>query len=71
MVPQDLVHICWICGNNVSLEESKTDEHGNAVHEECYIIRVSLQSASQTTVRPHLYPAKTENLWSTNRRSSE
>lgn len=33
---------CWICGRVVSLESCKTDEHGNAVHEACYVARVSL-----------------------------
>ncbi len=33
---------CWICGRVVSLESCKTDENGNAVHEECYVARVRL-----------------------------
>jgi len=37
---------CWICGKNVSLEVCKTDEHGKAVHEECYVARVALERAS-------------------------
>jgi hypothetical protein len=37
---------CWICGRGVSLEVSKTDEHGKAVHEECYVARVALRGAS-------------------------
>jgi len=37
---------CWICGRGVSLEISKTDEHGKAVHEECYVVRVALEKAS-------------------------
>jgi hypothetical protein len=28
--------ICSICGKVVDLEISKTDEHGNAVHGQCY-----------------------------------
>jgi hypothetical protein len=28
---------CAICKEPVNLEESKTDEHGRAVHENCYI----------------------------------
>lgn len=34
------VHLCWICGNDVPLEKSKIDEHGLAVHQECYIRRL-------------------------------
>jgi hypothetical protein len=28
---------CVICKRAVDLTESKTDEHGQAVHEECYV----------------------------------
>jgi hypothetical protein len=28
---------CWICGRRVALEDCKIDEHGYAVHENCYI----------------------------------
>ena len=28
---------CAICSESVNLEESKTDERGRAVHENCYI----------------------------------
>jgi hypothetical protein len=37
---------CWICGGGVSLETCKTDEHGKAVHEECYVARMALERAS-------------------------
>jgi len=35
--------ICSICKETVNLEESKTDEHGNAVHENCYVWTVELR----------------------------
>lgn len=35
--------ICAICKEPVALEESKTDEHGHAVHENCYIWTVELK----------------------------
>jgi len=35
---QKPIHECWICGYEVSLEECKIDEHGQAVHEECYLV---------------------------------
>jgi hypothetical protein len=38
--------LCWICGKEVYLEESKTDENGNAVHEECYTLRTQLEHGS-------------------------
>lgn len=36
---------CWICGRPVSLENSKTDEHGNVVHDECLTARLKLKQA--------------------------
>jgi hypothetical protein len=33
---------CAICEQPVNLEESKTDEHGHAVHENCYVWTVEL-----------------------------
>jgi hypothetical protein len=37
---------CPICGQAVALETSKTDEHGHAVHEECYLLRLHLREAT-------------------------
>jgi hypothetical protein len=34
--------MCWICGKLVQLETCKTDEHGNAVHGQCYAARTAL-----------------------------
>jgi hypothetical protein len=34
---------CAICKHPVNLEESKTNEHGDAVHENCYIWTVELK----------------------------
>jgi hypothetical protein len=31
---------CVVCGKPVQLESSKTDEHGQAIHELCYITRL-------------------------------
>jgi hypothetical protein len=31
---------CVICGELVALEDSKEDEYGQAIHEECYISRL-------------------------------
>ena len=39
---------CWICGNPVDLRTSKTDEQGFAVHEECYVAKMMLESGSQS-----------------------
>ena len=37
-----LTHICSLCGNPVSLESCRTDEHGWAVHEICYVKEIVL-----------------------------
>ena len=34
---------CCICGDPVCLETSKTDEHGQALHEECYVLKLCLR----------------------------
>ena len=39
-------HFCWICGNTVDLETCKVDEHGMAVHGDCYLLKVALASES-------------------------
>jgi hypothetical protein len=36
----DSTRICWMCGKPVSLETCKTDQHGKAVHEQCYVAKV-------------------------------
>lgn len=36
---------CWICGRPVSLETCMIDEHGSAVHEDCYIAGIRLNNA--------------------------
>ena len=38
--------MCSICDKPVELETSKVDEFGNAVHEGCYLLRVSLKKAT-------------------------
>jgi hypothetical protein len=35
--------ICDICNKPVKLETSRTDEHGKAVHEGCYLLKISLK----------------------------
>jgi hypothetical protein len=45
---------CAICRKPVAVETSKTDEHGHAVHEECYVLKLRLFQASQPS---HKAPA--------------
>jgi hypothetical protein len=35
---------CCICGDPVCLETSKTDEYGQALHEECYVLKLWLNT---------------------------
>jgi hypothetical protein len=35
---------CSICNKLVDLENTKTDDHGKAVHEECYVLREALKN---------------------------
>jgi hypothetical protein len=40
------IRYCWICGKDITLEHSKTDEQGRTVHESCYEKRMLLEAAS-------------------------
>lgn len=43
---------CSICNQPVDLETTKTDDYGNAVHEECYVMLcVSKTTTPHTTDR--------------------
>jgi hypothetical protein len=42
---------CAICKESVNLEESKTDEHGRAVHENCYVWTVELKKPRRRMAR--------------------
>ena len=46
---------CAICNESVNLEESKTDESGQAVHENCYVWTVELR-------KPRRRPARTDSV---------
>ena len=45
-LPQEPIQKCWICGNKVSLEKCIVDEHGQAVHEDCHVVKLALQNGS-------------------------
>ena len=47
MVPQDSVHICWLCGKPVDVAVCKTDEYGEAVHETCYTTRLAFEDGTR------------------------
>jgi hypothetical protein len=42
---------CAICRESVNLEESKTDEYGRAVHENCYVRTVVLKKPRKIVAR--------------------
>lgn len=42
---------CAVCSESVNLEESKTDEYGLAVHENCYIWTVELKKPRRHIAR--------------------
>jgi hypothetical protein len=54
-IPQNVLPIaslrpsfCSICGRKiVSLETTRTDEHGHTVHEDCYVLKVRLHNATR------------------------
>ena len=39
-------YFCWICSHALDLETCKTDEHGMAVHENCYVLKIGLANES-------------------------
>jgi hypothetical protein len=47
---------CFICKQSLSLELSKTDEYGRAVHENCYVWHVLLKKPRKILAPPeHVY----------------
>jgi hypothetical protein len=46
---------CTICGDAVDLIESKTDEYGQAVHENCYVWSVELRKPRKPTARQQIH----------------
>jgi hypothetical protein len=42
----DRLYRCWICGNVAPLEKCKIDEHGRAVHEDCYVAKLAFQNGN-------------------------
>lgn len=38
--------VCPICRESVALEISKADEDGNAIHEQCYVLKIGLKAAT-------------------------
>ena len=47
MLEQNSKLLCWLCGKSVDVTACKTDEHGKAVHEACYAVRIALEAGSR------------------------
>jgi hypothetical protein len=45
--PPQIVLVCSICHQPVAIETSKTDEHGHAIHEDCYVLKLRLFQESK------------------------
>jgi len=41
LAPKVWFPTCSVCNKPVELRTSKTDENGKAVHEECYVVKVT------------------------------
>jgi two-component sensor histidine kinase len=54
---------CCICNSPVPLETSKTDEHGQAVHEECYVLKVCLMTEVLNDAASTSSPANRHAIW--------
>lgn len=52
--------VCSICKQPVRLETAKTDEKGQAVHEDCYLQRLM---ASLQYSPPRITPNSNTRLW--------
>jgi hypothetical protein len=44
--------ICSLCNETVEIEIAKTDENGNAVHEECYTLKVQPEHSRHIAISP-------------------
>ena len=43
--------LCSICDEPVELENSNTEEHGLAVHEECYVMKMQTEQTPKKIER--------------------
>lgn len=44
-IPSAKTTLCLVCNEPVSLETAKTDESGQAIHEECYLVNLNRNQA--------------------------
>jgi hypothetical protein len=48
--------ICPICKEHVNLEESRSDEYGRAIHENCYVWTIELKKPPRGITRMESRP---------------
>jgi len=58
-----LLPACCICNSPVPLETSKTDEYGQAIHEECYVAKVCPESEFLKDGAPTLASANKDAIY--------
>jgi hypothetical protein len=59
MASQPRSSFCWICNQEVALENCKTDERGWTVHEDCYVARMKFEKESARSNQPRGYSSET------------
>jgi hypothetical protein len=61
--PLKNTYCCWICRNPVDMRTCKTDEHGMAVHGDCYFLKLWLlrRGAEISTPPPNRLPASSHH----------
>ena len=47
MAIQTICLTCWICDKSIDLRNCVTDEHGIAVHQDCYTARLVLEKGAR------------------------
>ena len=52
--------ICFVCNQPVRLDHAKTDEDGNAIHEDCYLIKLRRKAGSQSSPRAQRISSESE-----------
>lgn len=60
---QDWLPQCAICKESITLEESKTDQRGQAVHENCYVWTFALRKPRRHVVGTGVVPEKSAVNW--------
>ena len=52
LATQNPIHLCHVCAKPVDLGMCKTDDHGQAVHDDCYVSKLTLERVTEAPVPP-------------------